>query len=104
QLRRAGERAEEVDALVEELLRAGEVADDPVGDADRVDADRLRGGEALPPCELERLLERGHRDVGVVRRDAELAAELERAPRRAGVADLGGDRVALLGVRDPAAE
>ncbi len=53
---------------------------DPVGDAERVDADRLRGGEALAPRELERALEPRHRDVGRVAGDAELPEELERPP------------------------
>ena len=69
-----------------------------MGDAERVDADRLRGGEALAPRELERALEPRHRDVGRVAGDAELSQELERPPLGVRIADLGCDGVALLGV------
>ena len=82
----------------QELLGAGQIAEDPVRDAERVDADRLTGSEALTSCELERALEPRHRDVGRVARDAELSQELERSPLGVRVADLGCDGVALLDV------
>jgi hypothetical protein len=75
-----------------------------VSHAERVDADRLGGGEPLTPGELERPLDPGHRDAGVVARYAELSQELERPPLGVRVADLGCDRVALLGAQQPPGE
>src|SRR5262249_54991316 len=53
------------------------------------------------PCELESALEPRRRDAGLVACDAELSQGLERPPLGARIADLGGDGVALLGVREP---
>ena len=88
-----------VDALGQQAVGAREVAEHPLGDAERVDAERLRGCEALRAGECERALEPRNGDVRLVLRHAELADELERTPLRTPIADLDGDGVALLGER-----
>ena len=67
-------------------------------DAERVHAGRFRCGERFPPGKLEGPLKPSHRDLDVVVRQAQLAHELKRPPLPARVADLDGERVALLGV------
>src|SRR5581483_8464770 len=61
----------------------------------------LRPREPLAAGQRERALEPRPRDVGGVRRDAELAEELLRPPLRAAVAGRRGDGEALLRARQP---
>ncbi len=83
-------------------LGALDVAADEPGDAERVDADRLRRAEPLAAGELEAAFEPEVSGAGVVHRHSELAEELHRPPLRVRVVELGGDQPALLGARDSA--